>query len=261
MWLPICDFFIIRKDEISLLRIINVPRRGIGETSVVKIVEAAREKNLPVMKMLDSPNLAALVGDGPALRLLQFRQLVHDYTKRFRQPGMSYTLEKLISDLGYEQDLKKSSKSEKDFIRRWENVMEVTNSLAGYSEEEKKPTLRGFLERVSLLTGEEKGDKKQPDEGVTLMTVHSAKGLEFPLVYLVGMEEDLFPHAKSMADGGDALHEERRLCYVALTRAQKHLVLSRAEKRRKFGKMQKRIPSRFLKEIPEDLVQPLAPRF
>jgi len=243
------------QDEISLLRIINVPRRGIGEASVIKLAEAARNQGDSVLNFIRCPKLGATVGESAARRLESFERLVRDYRRRFKEPGLSYTLKSLLEDLDYEKELRKSSKSEKDFIRRWDNVMEVVNSLANYADEVKSPSLGDFLERVSLLTLEDKSETNAPENGLTLMTIHSAKGLEFPLVYLVGMEEDLIPHARSLADGREALKEERRLCYVALTRAQKHLILSRAEHRRKYGKQKRRTPSRFLKEIPEELMQ------
>jgi len=243
------------KDEISLLRILNVPRRGIGETSVLSLIEAARAKDRPVWALLGSHGLDNILDARVAARLRSFVSLIRTYRDRFRQPGLDYTLRSLLDELDFEKELRKSSKSEKEFMRRWENVTEVMNSMAGYAAEDKRPTLGGFLERASLLTGEDLPDKKTAENAVTLMTVHAAKGLEFPLVYLVGMEEDLFPHARSLADGRESLKEERRLCYVALTRARKHLIIARAEHRRKFGKMQKRAPSRFLREIPENLIQ------
>jgi DNA helicase-2/ATP-dependent DNA helicase PcrA len=138
-----------------------------------------------------------------------------------------------------------------------ENVAEVLNAMASYEEREPQPTLAGFLEKVSLLDRDEpnRNDKenKLKRDAVVLMSLHSSKGLEFPHVFFVGLEEDLLPHKKSVGEGVD-IEEERRLCYVGITRARQTLTLLNAARRKKFGKMQPRIPSRFLEEIPPELL-------
>ncbi len=137
-----------------------------------------------------------------------------------------------------------------------ENVEQIVNAAAGYEERAANPTLAGFLEKVTLAGDEnypDKGRKALGSDAVVLMSLHSSKGLEFPHVFLVGLEEDLLPHRKSI-DEGFAIDEERRLCYVGITRARRHLTITRCLYRKKYGKLQERYPSRFLEELPEHLL-------
>jgi DNA helicase-2/ATP-dependent DNA helicase PcrA len=136
-------------------------------------------------------------------------------------------------------------------LSRWAAVEEVVNALAAYEQQAGNPSIGGFLEDIALV-GRDDDQKKESQlarNAVVLMTLHSAKGLEFPQVYLVGMEEGLLPHRRSVAAEGDAIEEERRLCYVGVTRAQRQLTLTMAQSRRKWGKSQPSIPSRFLFEL------------
>ncbi len=138
-----------------------------------------------------------------------------------------------------------------------ENVEQIINSMAGYEERIPGATLSGFLEKVSLMDEDRFSGKDKKEHGkdaVTLMSLHSSKGLEFPFVFLVGFEEEILPHKKSVEEGM-SIDEERRLCYVGITRARKHLTITRCLYRKKYGKLLERQPSRFLEEIPERLVQ------
>ena len=137
-----------------------------------------------------------------------------------------------------------------------ENVEQIVNSLAGYEERTLNPTLSGFLEKVSLMdedrfSGRDK--KEHGQDAVTLMSLHSSKGLEFPFVFLVGLEEEILPHKRSIYEDF-TIDEERRLCYVGITRARRQLIITRCSSRKKYGKLEERVPSRFLAEIPPELL-------
>ena len=137
-----------------------------------------------------------------------------------------------------------------------ENVEQIVNSLAGYEERTLNPTLSGFLEKVSLMDEERFSDRDRKEHGqdaVTLMSLHSSKGLEFPFVFLVGLEEEILPHKRSIYEDF-TIDEERRLCYVGITRARRQLVITRCLHRKRYGKLEEREPSRFLAEIPAELL-------
>jgi DNA helicase-2/ATP-dependent DNA helicase PcrA len=157
----------------------------------------------------------------------------------------------LIRAIGYQDEINRLYKEPEDQQARWAAVEEVVNSLGAYQKRAKKPTLAGFLDDVALGDRENEQDKEAQlkRNAIALMTLHSAKGLEFPQVYLVGMEENLLPHRRSVEAEGAAIDEERRLCYVGITRAQDRLTITLALSRMKWGKARPTIPSRFLFEI------------
>jgi superfamily I DNA/RNA helicase len=162
----------------------------------------------------------------------------------------------LFKLLGIEEELYRTMDDRAAARRRVENVEQVVNAAAGYEEKTPDPTLAGFLEKVSLLDDENfpgKGKKEPGKDAVVLMSLHSSKGLEFPHVFLAGMEEGLLPHGKSISEEV-SIDEERRLCYVGITRARKHLTMTRCLQRKKYGKLQECFPSRFLEELPEHLL-------
>ncbi|MEZ4600646.1 MAG: UvrD-helicase domain-containing protein [Syntrophotaleaceae bacterium] len=245
-------------DEVNLLRILNFPRRGIGSTSADRLIRRSVEQECSLWAVLhgiaDLEELGEKVGEA----VLSFVHLLEKYRRRFRQGHrLVDTARELIDELGLEDELFRTAEDPAKARRRMDNMAEVLNAMASYQEREQNPTLAGFLEKVSLLDRDEpnRNDKesKLKRDAVVLMSLHSSKGLEFPHVFLVGMEEDLLPHKKSVGEGFD-IEEERRLCYVGITRARRTLTLLGASRRKKFGKMQPRIPSRFLEEIPAELV-------
>jgi DNA helicase-2/ATP-dependent DNA helicase PcrA len=188
----------------------------------------------------------------------KFSELLARYRERFKiKSGFAGVLQSLIKEIGIEGELQRSLDNPELARRRMEHVDEVVNAIAGYEEREPQPTLREFLEKVSLLDNEAPGgnskEKKLKQDAVVLMSLHSSKGLEFDNVFLVGLEEEYLPHLKSITEACD-VDEERRLCYVGITRARKNLTLTHCLQRRKFGKMLERIPSRFLEEIPKNLL-------
>jgi DNA helicase-2/ATP-dependent DNA helicase PcrA len=192
-----------------------------------------------------------------AASLAAFRDLIVGLTEMARQEPVSFALGKVLDQSGYLQDLR-DDRSE-DSEGRIENLAELVSAAREYESREPEPSLTGFVDRLSLLSDvdEEQGSR---DARIWMMTLHSAKGLEFPMVILAGLEEGLFPHSRSSEDV-EELEEERRLCYVGMTRARQRLVLTGAARRRIFGEYQSSEPSRFIDEVPAALVERIAPSY
>jgi DNA helicase-2/ATP-dependent DNA helicase PcrA len=192
-----------------------------------------------------------------AASLATFRDLIVKLTEVARQDSVSIAIGKMLDQSGYLADLR-DERSE-DAEGRIENLAELVSAAREFESRETEPTLNGFVDRLSLLSDadEEAGTR---DARVWLMTLHSAKGLEFPVVVLAGLEEGLFPHSRSK-DDEEELEEERRLCYVGMTRARSKLVLTGAARRRVFGEYQSSNPSRFIEEVPAELIELVAPAF
>jgi DNA helicase-2/ATP-dependent DNA helicase PcrA len=264
-------------DDVSLRRVINVPARGIGK-GVMDSVEnyspggnADAAADLPLLAAGLQPALAAnslwarlvrgleerAFPNRAAAALAAFRDLIVTLTDIARQDSVSITIGKILDRSGYLQDLR-DDRTE-DAEGRIENLAELVSAAREYESREPEPTLTGFVDRLSLLSDvdEEEG---AATARIWLMTLHSAKGLEFPMVILAGLEEGLFPHSRS-SDDEEELEEERRLCYVGMTRARQRLVLTGAARRRIFGEYQSSEPSRFIDEVPSELVERIAPSF
>jgi len=239
------------RDEVSLLRIINVPARGIGQTTVQRLLDEAVGRGKPVWDVL--PQAGRLGGTTVATvkAIDAFRTMIAEYRKRMRTAAPADLVRGIIREISYRDELARLYPNTDDQESRWAAVEEVVNAAGNYQQRASKPTLQGFLQDTALNGTDEEKDKESQLErnAVVLMTLHSAKGLEFPEVYMVGMEEGLLPHRRSVADAGSAIDEERRLCYVGLTRAQRRLTLTLALARRKWGKPRPTDPSRFLYEI------------
>jgi len=247
-----------RQDEVNLLRILNYPRRGIGETSADRLIRASSAQNCSLWDVLSDPSGIEGIDDRVRDAISRFIGLLQSYRQRFKTAsGLAALLRQLVKDLDLEGELHRSLNDPERARKRIEHIEEVVSALANYEERDLKPSLRGFLEKVSLLDTEEPNnddkEKKLAQDAVVLMSLHSSKGLEFDHVFLVGVEEEFLPHTKSISESMD-IDEERRLCYVGITRARKTLTLSHCEQRRKFGKMLQRVPSRFLEEIPENIL-------
>jgi len=183
--------------------------------------------------------------------LAAFRDLITTLADVARRESVSILLGKVLDQSGYLRDLREDKTEEAE--GRIENLMELVSAANEYETREAEPSLGGFVDRLSLLSDVDK-DQGAQDPKVMMMTLHSAKGLEFPTVVLAGLEEGLFPHSRSRDDEAE-LEEERRLCYVGITRARKQLVLTSAARRRVFGEYQNTEPSRFIDEIPADLIE------
>ena len=241
-------------DNVRLRRIINEPKRGIGETTMNNAAEiGARlgESIFSVMREADS--YAPLSRSAAKLKL--FTAMIDDFASRRADNTLAELFRMIMNDTGYVQSLQADRETAED---RLANLDELYSTIARYEEENgDSATLEGFLEEVALISDIDNYDAAL--DSVTLMTLHSAKGLEFPTVFLVGMENNVFPSAQSLYEPGQ-LEEERRLAYVGITRAKKKLYLLSAYSRMQFGKTAMNPPSMFLKEIPEELVKDLTPR-
>jgi DNA helicase-2/ATP-dependent DNA helicase PcrA len=260
-------------DDVSLRRVINVPARGVGKgvMDAIESVSPADGADLPLLAAGLQPALSAnslwarlvrgLEDRAFAARasasLATFRDLIVNLTDVARRDSVSIALGKMLDRSGYLNDLREE-RSE-DAEARIENLAELVSAAREYESREQEPSLGGFVDRLSLLSDadEEQGSR---DARIWMMTLHSAKGLEFPVVILAGLEEGLFPHSRSSEDQ-DELEEERRLCYVGMTRARKQLVLTGAARRRIFGEYQASEPSRFIDEVPAELVERVVPAY
>lgn len=225
-------------DQEALLRIINVPRRGISDTFLDQMTQINRSENVPLWNILEREEKKAVRA---------FVDLIHQARLHFKNPPFGEALTWLIEKINYKKAIEEEVKSEKMRQFKWENVQECINALAEAQEE----TLQDFVANTSLNRQMIQPNKKSHDDKVHLMTFHSAKGLEFPACFLVGLEDGILPHEKSLMQTG--LEEERRLFYVGITRAQKYLTLSMARARMRMGKTHPTNPSRFLYEIPKPL--------
>ena len=245
-------------DEVNLLRVINYPKRGIGENSVDRIIRHSAGQGLSLWKVLQNLAEVPEINERTAAAIGEFVSLIKTYRQRFRQPlFLLDALRDLLAELKLADEIYRQEKDPLVARRRVENQEEILNSLSAYLDRTAQPSLGGFLERISLQDDEGPGrddkESKLTVDAVTLMSLHSSKGLEFPVVFLVGLEEGFLPHKKSIYETFD-IDEERRLCYVGITRARQQLFLFGARQRRKYGKLEQREPSRFLAEIPEDLL-------
>jgi len=238
-------------DEVSLLRIINTPARGIGQATVAALLAQAVSSGTPLWETLAGAGRHASVSPASAAAIEKFRALIALHRARLEQHSILETASLLIGQIGYQQELARLYKDPAEQQSRWSAVEEVVNALGGYEKRCTQPTLRGFIDEVTLGDRESEKDKESQlsRNAIALLTLHSAKGLEFPHVYMVGLEEGLLPHHRSVAAEGAAIDEERRLCYVGITRAQDRLTISMALSRMKWGKPRRSVPSRFLFEI------------
>ena len=238
-------------DSLSLLRIINVPRRGIGDATLAKLQAYAEENNMNLFDVVsasgDVPGLSSrFVGKLEELSSIIF-ELMGEANSG--EVPVKQLIDNVMTKTGYLEELE-NSKSAQD-QSRVENLKELLSVAEDFSKGEEEDNLENFLGRVALVSDID--DAELGEEAITLMTLHSAKGLEFPVVFLVGMEEGIFPHARTLMDE-EEIEEERRLCYVGITRAERTLFLSHARMRTVFGHTVSYPPSRFLKEVPRSLI-------
>jgi DNA helicase-2/ATP-dependent DNA helicase PcrA len=238
---------------------VNTPARGIGDSTLDKLAAWARPQRLGVWETLkagaaddaDAPAGGGPdLGSGPRKKLAAFVELMNQLREAAPTLGVAGLAEKVLEDSGYRDALAAESSLEAE--GRMENLLELVAQMREYEREAEEPSLTGFLERIALASDV---DGYDPDKGaVSLMTVHTAKGLEFPWVFLTGLEENIFPHARSVDDDA-AIEEERRLCYVAVTRAMRRLFLTRVRRRRLSGQELPGIPSRFLRDLPAECLE------
>lgn len=240
------------QDDLSSLRIINVPKRGIGATSQGRVQAFASEHGLSVYDAFCRAKAVPGLGKA-AEKILKFTEQIEDYRKRLEEETYSIheLIEDILSETGYLKELE--AEGDMEHQTRLENIEELINKAVSFEGEHESPDLNEFLEEVALVADVDRMDDSE--NRVTLMTLHSAKGLEFPRVYLSGMEDGLFPSMMSISsDDKEDVEEERRLCYVGITRAQNFLMMTAAKKRMVNGESRYSKVSRFINEIPEELL-------
>lgn len=235
-------------DEVSLTRIINVPRRGIGDATVNKIKKAASEKNMSVFSVIS--NICEVTGLASRFceKLMGLANLIEGFKKQANDIPLVTLVEKVMNETGYIEELENERSVQAQ--SRIDNLHELLSVAKEFSNNEDS-SLENFLNHISLVTDID--EAKTEGDTVTLMTLHSAKGLEFPTVFLVGLEEGIFPHARTLMDNAE-VEEERRLCYVGITRARQRLYLTSTNMRTIYGNTVMYPPSRFLQEIPRTLI-------
>ncbi|MDJ0731837.1 MAG: DNA helicase PcrA [Crocosphaera sp.] len=236
-------------DTVSLLRVINSPRRGIGKTSIDSLLKAAQELDIPLWEIISDETSVKTLAGRAAKSVNKFANMIKELQEKLKELSATEIFDQIMELSGYVDDLKQKGTEEAD--NRLENIYELYSAIAQYQEENEDTSLQGYLTNASLASDLDKLDEGQ--EKVSLMTLHSAKGLEFPIVFLVGLEQGTLPHIRSLNDPL-ALEEERRLCYVGITRAQEQLLITHAKERYVWGSKEMKTVSQFLQEIPQDLI-------
>lgn len=247
------------QDQESLLRILNVPKRGISSQTIDLLTQYQRKKDLSLWDILLAlqehiPHLEKPLSSKAQAGIQSFIELMQEAKRHFSEKKLSQAYEWLIQKIQYQKQLQEEVKSEKAFTYKWENVVELKHTLEHYEESEEESISLAHFIATTLLA------RNIPSEGfgkesskLKLLTFHSAKGLEFEVCFIVALEDHIVPHEKSILETG--IEEERRLFYVGITRAKKHLTLSMARSRKKMGKLYATSPSRFLFEIPKSILK------
>lgn len=243
------------RDDEGFLRIVNYPARGIGETTIRRLDTFARKHKCTYWEALERLSEIDTLGQTAVKHLSRFRELIRKYAALKAEMSASEVARALVDELGILREFKEEGTPEA--MSRWENVQELLSAITEYTDDHPGASLDDFLQEVSLVSDVDKWDSSR--NAVTLMTVHSAKGLEFPVVFVAGLEEGLFPFYNSVGDQKE-LEEERRLCYVGMTRAADMLYLSYARSRYRFGVLTYPSPSRFIDEIGSELMHVEAKR-
>jgi DNA helicase-2/ATP-dependent DNA helicase PcrA len=241
-----------RFDDVAFRRVVNTPPRGIGATTLGALERVVAATGLPLLEAVDHALERGAIATRSAKRLREFRELIEGLARDVVDEPIAVLLERVVAATAYEAYLEKAYPGMG--ADRMENVQSLVSAAVEYAEEIDGATLEGFLDRSALVSD---ADDVGREPGVTLMTVHCAKGLEFPVVFLAGLEERLFPHVMSVGSDDD-IEEERRLCYVAMTRAKQRLLLTHARFRRVQGVLIPNPPSRFIEEIPAEVIQEIA---
>jgi len=239
-------------DDISLLRVINVPKRGIGATSLDKISRYAREQDMSLFEALGEVDFIGLAGK-TANAAAEFYSFIGNFTQMQEFLSVTELVEDVIEKSGYREMLKAEKSLEAQ--SRLENIDEFLSVTKSFEDGSDDKSLIAFLTDLALVADIDRLDEDgTPGEAITLMTLHSAKGLEFPVVFLIGMEEGVFPHSRSLMEE-DEMEEERRLAYVGITRAEEELYITNAQMRTLYGRTNMNPVSRFISEIPEELLE------
>ena len=254
--------FLNPHDDISLLRIANVPARGLSDVTMERLLAASQERKCPVFAVMKNPVVTATFQAQARGNLERFVKLIEHTRERLQAQSLSRDphalqtwADQFLDQIGYFAELRRSEKNPETAENRLRNLKDLIATLDGSDAASLPPfdRLQAFLEEVTLDTEREEEEDAEPGDAVTLITMHSCKGLEFPHVYIVGLEDGLLPHSRSKTEG--TLDEERRLFYVAITRAMHTLTISHCGGRKKYGATVPCHPSPFLKELPAELVE------
>ncbi|MBE6408233.1 MAG: hypothetical protein E7038_06435 [Lentisphaerae bacterium] len=241
------------RDDQSLLRIISLPPRGIGDKAILSLRNLRHVTGIPLSELLDHPDYLKTVSSTAAAGARGLAAALKNAKALFAEPGdLYFKAQQLLRETGYIDGLQRIYKDIKEAETRRENVFEFLNYIGKFeSEKQGQCHLADFLESYSLMDDNDRTEDDDDRDAPIMTTVHASKGLEFPVVFVVGMEQNLFPHERSLAEG--SVEEERRLFYVAVTRAREQLFLTCARERYKFKEYVRQIPSHFLKDVPEDI--------
>ena len=237
------------EDTVSLLRIINTPRRGIGKTTMDRLMDASQQMGIPLWEIVNDETSVNTMGGRAAKALNQFAHMIQETKDQLDNLTAGEVLSYIIEQSGYIKELQQQGTDEAD--NRIANIYELYNAVQQFQEDNEENSLEAFLASASLSSDLDDLNEKQ--QKVSMMTLHAAKGLEFPVVYLVGMEQGLLPHNRTLNDPLE-IEEERRLCYVGITRAQEQLFLTYTRERRLWGNREPAVSSQFLQELPEELI-------
>ena len=253
--------FVNTNDDVSLLRIANVPARGLSDITMERLLAASQERKCPVFSAMKNPAVQATFLAKPRESIEAFVGFVEQTRAKLDEPGappafggLRVWAERFLEETGYLNEIRRSEKDQETAENRVRNLKDLVATLDEHVDLSVSPAerLQQFLEELSL-DSERAEEKEEVGDAVTLITMHSCKGLEFPHVYIVGLEDGLLPHSRSKVEG--TLDEERRLFYVALTRAMQTLTISHCSGRKKYGQVMPCHPSPFLKELPAELVE------
>ncbi|MDZ7288996.1 MAG: UvrD-helicase domain-containing protein [candidate division KSB1 bacterium] len=236
-------------DELNFKRALHFPKRGIGAQTLLRMHAYCHTTGTSLYRAFHEAESIAELRPPAAHAMLQFVHLIDEFRRKFREGKLSAVTEELVKRLDFIRALQETSHDEKVVERRQNNVSEFLGSMKRFEQTSEDTTLAGFLDRLSLISETDYFDRQA--ERVVIMTVHAAKGLEFPYVFIYGMNDGQFPSRRAVEDGGE--EEERRLCYVAITRAQYELIISFCQKKTRYKEELALEPSRFLREIPEEL--------
>ena len=241
------------RDDQSLLRIISLPPRGIGDKAILSLRNLRHVTGIPLSELLDHPDYLKTVSSTAAAGARGLAAALKNAKALFAEPGdLYFKAQQLLRETGYIDGLQRIYKDIREAETRRENVFEFLNYIGKFeSEKQGQCHLADFLESYSLMDDNDRTEDDDDRDAPIMTTVHASKGLEFPVVFVVGMEQNLFPHERSLAEGSE--EEERRLFYVAVTRAREQLFLTCARERYKFKEYVRQIPSHFLKDVPEDI--------
>jgi DNA helicase II / ATP-dependent DNA helicase PcrA len=242
-------------DDLSLLRAANAPKRGLGPSALTALSDFGRSNALSLLDAFGKASVIPGLGQKAAVSAETLYKLISRYRDMFgKVHGMGKALKALIEEINYRDYITELYKTPEAAFRRIENIEAFNDSIAGYEAGEESPSLHGFLEAIALTDLLREKDEEKGGRGVTLISFHSSKGLEFPVVFIAGVEEDILPHKKSSIMA-EEIEEERRLFYVGITRAMNELYLTCTEHRSKYGKEKSSVPSRFLEEVPEEALK------